>query len=556
MKSFYRFIGEHKFLSCLIAAALLVHYYFLIRYAADIPVGDDYNDALRFMENFLQSDSLRAKLGLLYAQNNEHRTLLNRLVYIAMYYGSGSLNFKALMLIGDLSTLALIAALGWQFRKFAEASFIFALFAIFLLNLQGWQSMFWAMTAISNYGVVLFAFAAFAALFSERASGIYWAIAFAFIATFAMGNGLAVWPVGMLCIWVANRQRRLQLSLWLGATALCLALYFTHYEVAPAVKIPLSGAWTGGAVVHAATWLLTFLGACWVFETKDVVRAASVGAALTLLAIPTFFYLLKRRPALAGFMLFLFASAIIVTYSRLAFEPQIALASRYKVYSLYLSALVIVAAYLWLADRNIDRRLLQTLFLALVVAHTAATYCTSLEPLRDEQRDVSDSMKRWLLKRQEARFEFVWAPTGSESIEKSINSGVWNPRGVFRDTLRFRRIRDSRACADAQSYAELPVSIRRNPRGMVGEMTIKDESLVFYRVKNIVACIGSRTYSATPLEPSRDIDGQLTLHYLKLDPVENANHLLVQTVAGAWYRGAVQQLPAPPPVPAQTTAQP
>lgn len=547
MKSLLHFASEHKLLCVLVAIALAAHYGVMLKYAVDIPIGDDYNDALLFLDNYANAQSLLDKLRLIHAQMNEHRTIFNRLVFVAVHKATGSLDFKVLIVLASLSTLATIALLCRQFRRRDDSAFLFSLIAIFLLNLQSWQSEFWAMTALSNYAVPAFALACFTALATERRSGMAWAAAFAVLGTFSMGNGLAIWPIGLLYLAYSKRQdRALRLAIWTGAAAVCLAIYFFHYQVAPAIKLPLSAGSPLGNVTRTATWYLAFLGSCWTFETGNVALAAVVGAALLVLSVPMGLYWLKRRPALACFLAFVLASGLIVTYSRLAFDPSVALVSRYRIYSVYLSALALATVYVWIAGRPRlpaqPRRLRswRAAFLAVAGAHTIVAYCTSLDPMRDEQRDIVDSMRRWLLLRKEARFEFNWVPTASASIQRAIETGVWDPRSVFDDTLEFSRLRQSKLCDDPQLAPTLPIVLQRRASAMMGELLIDDDALGYHRIREVIACRQGRVWAAVAWQPSRDADGRFSVHYLKNDRLEGST-IMLRTATDRLFHGVVQQ---------------
>jgi hypothetical protein len=543
MKYYLDFVIKNKLICGLIALSVAVHYYFLLKYSANIPVSDDYYDALRFLNNYTQTKSISQKFHILFSQNNEHRPAFNHLIFASMHALYGSLNFKVLMFIGDISTIGLIILLGTIYRRQGDAFFIFALIAIFLLNLQSWQSMFWAMTATSNYSVAFFALASISALLSKSNKGIYFAALFAFLTAFSMGNGLVIWPIGFLCILLADtRNRRFRLLFWSLAMAACIAVYFTGYVISPAMKSPMALVLSDGQWQKPIIWFLTFLGSCWVFESNNVVLAASAGAILLALCAPSFIFLKTRAPAVAYFIFFLLMSTAITTYSRFySSDLTWALSSRYKIYSIYLSCILLITIYLWLSAKRPNQKLLKIFLLSIVVSHTIASYCTSLEPMRDEQRDVADSMRQWLLTKRESRFEFQWIPDGSFWIEDSIISKRWDPRELFPDSLYFHRVKNTNACTQKELEGNLPADMKRNIQAVAGEIAINDKPLIFDRIKYIIVCKDQRTYSADAIEPSRNIDGKLKFHYLKIDPIEKADSVLFKTNAGAVYKGIISQ---------------
>lgn len=536
-----KFILNNKLICSLVAVAVLAHYVTLFVCAENVPVGDDYYDIFRFLSQYDNAHSIKEKLFTIYMQHFEHRTAFNRLIYLIVYESTGSINFKSLMLIGDLSTFGLIALLSAQYKNRQDFSIIFAFTAIFLLNLQGWSSMLWAMTAISNYSVALFVFACLTALASSNTLGIYFAILFAALASLSMGNGLIAWPLGLLfIIFVEHERRNFRFVLWSFTAVFFVVIYFYHYTFLSSMRAPLKLGLVANQWSSSAQWFLSFLGSCWTFESDNTTVAMVAGMILLLSAIPCFFFLVKRTPVIAYFIVFIIFSAVIAAYSRFSSGLHEALTSRYKIYSIYVSCIILTALFIWLSEKKIKPRLLSILLLTVALGHTVATYLTSFDPLKVEHNDIADSMRRWLLTGQLSRFDVVIMPDSRTWIEDAILSKRWDPRSLFSDSLYFRRARDLQDCSSSEYSGDIVALMTRNQAAIVGEIVVDDSPLIFDHIQYILACHGQRVYEAKGITPSRSIEGRLVFHYLKTDPLEDAGTLVFKTRMGGTYRGVLQ----------------
>lgn len=519
--------------------AILVHYITLLVYAENIPVGDDYYDVLRFLHQYENAVSIKEKLLAIYMQHNEHRTAFSRIIYLVMYELSGSINFRTLMLIGDLSTIGIIILLANQYKNQKYVLVIWAFIAIFLLNLQSWSSMFWAMTAISNYSVVFFTLACFTCLATNKTAGLFFALLFAACASLSMGNGLLTWPIGMLCIVIGKpNNRKLHTTLWLLATALFASAYLYGYKTSEAMQ--LQQQFQLSHWLNATRWALAFLGSSWTFESRDLTTATMAGSLLIALACTFSIGLIRTTPVIFCFLAFIILSAAITAYSRFGvFGPEQALSSRYTTYSTYLSCLVFIHLFIWLSTRRAHPPAWGHALIAIALMHTTATYATSFDPMRMEQRDIEDAMRRWLLTGKGSRFEFVLMPDGGAWIEDSIISKRWDSRPLFTDSLYFRNKKHVDICSESPHAGELTAIARRHPDAVAGEILIDDGPLLLDRAQHIVACRDQRAYIAPITNPSRNHKGKLSLHYLKTDPIEHTDKLLIESRAGKLYKAVL-----------------
>lgn len=524
----------------LAALALAIHFYVLLRYSSNTPKGDDYWDVFRFLSNYINATSWQEKLSLVYAQHNEHRTLVNRVIYLFFYEMSGKIDFKLLILIGDLSTVGITILLALQIKDRRDFLFILSLFAIFLLNLQSWFSMFLAMTAISNYCVVFFALASLYALTNKSKGQFAISIIFAALSMFSQGNGIAIWPIGFACIYLEqDKDRSRHLLIWSCAALVFLGLYFYHYTPSQTLSLTHNTAQGLTAVVRFAIWFFTFIGSCWAFESNSVPIAAGAGAIMLIMTIFALKFFKREAPVLTYFILFVLCSSAIATYSRFAiYDVPGALTSRYRIYSVYLSGVLLAFTYLWLSGKNLPKKLLKIGALLIALTHTTASYAASFEMMRIAQRDFGDSLRLWLLTAQPKRFAgSAYIKDAGYWTDRAIAAAIWDPRDIFSDALYFYRQQDLSSCAMANFKSDLLMSIARNPAASIGELIVDDTPLARKRITRVIVCKDKAAYLGDSHERARTLNGSLQFHFLKNTPVETADSIIFISSTGDMYKG-------------------
>ncbi len=353
-------------------------------YAVNIPKWDDH--ALKtFLLHLEQADSVTERAYQVVRQHNEHRIVLDRVVTWIDFSLFGKLDYRHLMILGNLSLVGLLVVFGTVLRRsIPSVKTAWLLFlppvSFFLFNLSHWENMFWGMAALQNFTVVLWAlWATYALTFTQN-----WpvAIVLAVCATVTSGNGLLIWPIGAGLLFAQalahrdsdwkrpalNRQLVLPLACWFIGAAITIGLYFVGYEK-PAGNPPVRG-----SVGELLTGWLAFLGsAAEVLPvgsalTNSVVLGAGLVLIVAVLIGLSARSLLRSSSVAVGsvtrpqtnqltlFVLgsagFILGTAAIVAWSRVGFGLETLITSRYKLYSLTLLALVYVAVMGRLAGRG------------------------------------------------------------------------------------------------------------------------------------------------------------------------------------------------------------
>ncbi|GAB3994748.1 hypothetical protein GCM10028807_33080 [Spirosoma daeguense] len=348
-------------------------------YALNIPKWDDH--ALRaFLYYSHQETTFSGKIYQLFRQHNEHRIVLDRIITLLDYSLFGKLNFIHLMVAGILSLIGLLTVFIAVLNRAGKSVLYAVPAALLIFNLSHWENMYWGMASLQNFSVVLWIIAAFYFLSYTNQLGL--AFIAAVLATITSGNGLVVWPIGLLLILLRTtgttfkKQTLRSLTSWLVGGGLVIGLYFTGFSkpndiayVRPGLFDLVKG-WF--AFLGAAAEVIPFgsplkasiaLGGLLAVTTLGLLALTLLRYRLTI--IQTILSLIKPKslrstrtesiPSVTlffwGCAAFLLGTAAIVAWARTGFGMDILITSRYKMYSLTLIALLYVYLLVTLSER-------------------------------------------------------------------------------------------------------------------------------------------------------------------------------------------------------------
>ena len=354
----------------LIAAAavpILAYFLFFFSFAVDIPFEDDYS-VLAFDINFTNPE-WPAKPAMFFSLHNEHRIATLRALVLGLRALSLRINWVWLAFLGNLGILA-VALLLWKHFRGARAAppsllpAVGILPAIYILfQPQHHELALWAMCAVTNIGVVVFAFMALFFLadsgspaardplckiplpppFSKGENGrpLFFATAlvFALLAVYTNGNGIFVWLSGAAILLSARGFRRL--AVWLGIGLLSAAAYFWGYARNPAHPAVLP--FLLGHPLDVLKYFLSVLGSAADFGVLRPAAPLLAGAATLAASVGLWIKRLDRKePFLSAGLLFIFLSLAAQSLTRAPFGLAQSLESRYKFYSALAAALVLL----------------------------------------------------------------------------------------------------------------------------------------------------------------------------------------------------------------------
>lgn len=127
----------------------------VLLHAKNIPKEDDYDAIMGFLVKWHESSGWD-RITLLFSQHNEHRILHSRIIYVLYDWICGGVNFRNLIIIGDLQLLGVGIIASYFCLKYLgkHREAIAAVWMIVLFDGQTYENANWAMTAIQNYGII------------------------------------------------------------------------------------------------------------------------------------------------------------------------------------------------------------------------------------------------------------------------------------------------------------------------------------------------------------------------------------------------------------------
>jgi len=214
----------------LVLAPVVAYFQLAATVTVEVPYIDDYDAVVDYLKRTLDEP---ASLGLrrFFSRHNEHVMTTLRAAVLLTYAALHRIDFSVLNLVGSAFLVALLAALFAAFRagtRPAEKLLAFAPAALFLVQPQYWMMLFSATTALSGFAVTAYAALAFLALERRSPGALGVAAVCAGAATFALGNGALVLPLGALQLALARRWRAL--AVW---CALATPLLLTAFLIDP-----------------------------------------------------------------------------------------------------------------------------------------------------------------------------------------------------------------------------------------------------------------------------------------------------------------------------------
>ncbi|MCG6553315.1 MAG: hypothetical protein L7F77_13400 [Candidatus Magnetominusculus sp. LBB02] len=355
-------------------AALSVGFYYLtlLRYSSNAPISDDFDAVLGFLNDFISARTFNDKIALIFLQHNEHRIVLTRLFVLANYYIMNTVNFKVLIIAGNLALIGILAVI---FKAHNKRSLVWFSPVVFILfEPQCFGTIFFAMAAIQNFYVLLFAFLSLYFMSKDGYKNFIAASAFAVIAAFTSGSGILSFIAGALTLFIQRKFR--SLAVWLSLMLLTALAYLYGYVQPPdhsdIVKTLLAR--PGSAALH----LIVLLGNILVYlPTLTIYIPPDASVFLPMLVMPlmmgliltAFFAYLTikgyylKNPVIYSFLVFIVLSEALTAAGRCGIGIGNAVSTRYVI----MSAVFCACAYIALIETT-DSALIEKLFRVIVSA--------------------------------------------------------------------------------------------------------------------------------------------------------------------------------------------
>lgn len=317
---------------------LIVYFGVVWHYSVNIPYGDDYAGVLPVVTHLSQAKGFRDFLSYLFFPYNDGRMAVTYGIGYLQYLFSGQLNFKWLIVLGNLFRVGIFFLVYWALPR---KNFVFAcLLFLFIFQLKDWENVFWAMSCLPVYSVIFLAFLTLFLLHKSLNKDLtapqsnlifVGANLSAVLAIFAYGNGIFLIFLGLLML-VWNRVYGKAL-IYLLVMIIFLGFYFYDFQKGHDVLT---------FNLDTVLYILTFLG--------GVVRSHPFSPVLGILGCLWALYFIRKaqkQQALKNqlflyYLVFIGMSAVTAAAYRVgAYGVAQALDSRYAIYSILFFAILL-----------------------------------------------------------------------------------------------------------------------------------------------------------------------------------------------------------------------
>ncbi|TDB69010.1 hypothetical protein [Arundinibacter roseus] len=375
----------------------------------------------------------------------EHRLVFSRSLVLASYFLFGKVNLLSLMVIGNLCWLGCAGVFYAVFRRMRLSLWHFVPVVWLWFTIHSFENIFWGVSSLCNFGVLLFAMMAF--YFISHSQNLLAALLCALAATFTYGNGITVFVIIAFVLWITGRRKAFFLT-----TALFVLTAFLYFSGFPQKTESLDFSdpeqlWQGLAGFFG------FIGAITAFDAYSVdpiplgmavvtgLLMAVIFVAIFGKKLPSFFQSLLGRPmqlspagqfALA-LLLFVAISSFAVLYKRIplgGFESLFK--GRYRMYSSLGWVMLHLGALTWLRSQRRQRWTITLVIFGILINLTLlyVNFATAVNNRRAavvqefNTRYNSDWLGLRMFQMSQAHFETIRSYYQSDD---PLAEG-WNPR--------------------------------------------------------------------------------------------------------------------------------
>lgn len=205
-----------------------IFYYFIVRFSINIPWFDDIENIPYFLIKWIEAPTFTEKWQAIIYPNNEHRVLTARIIVLGQYLLTNKLNFKDLLFIGNLSVLVLSGFIIYSYLRHGGKWFLTIPIAFLIFNFQSYSGTFMTIMSMQYQMVILLSVASFYFLAKDKIFPFLLALFLAWVDTFSMGNGMMVWPSGLVLLLFQQRWK--DSVIWSAAGAISIFLYFYGFD--------------------------------------------------------------------------------------------------------------------------------------------------------------------------------------------------------------------------------------------------------------------------------------------------------------------------------------
>lgn len=378
----------------------------------------------------------------------EHRLVFSRIIVLLSYYLFGKVNLFSLMLIGNLCWLGCAGVFYMVIRRITLSLWYFVPVTWLWFTIHSFENIFWGVSSLCNFGVLLFAMLALYFI-SHNPRAYYLSLVFALVATFTYGNGILVFVMIALLLWITGQRQKFLITIAL--TALVGYLYFAGFPQ----KTPSLDFSNPQQVKEGIAAFFGFIGsitALDAYSVEDLLLRTAVVTGVLMVAIflwlfrkkliPVFGSLVGRQVALSpagqfalGLLIFVALTSFAVLYKRIPLGGfQALFKGRYRMYSSLAWIALHFGALAWLS--SVQRRVWGSILLIFGITINLLLLYVNFSTAVNNRRGAivqefnsrynSDWLGLKMFNMSQAHFESIRAYYKSDD---PLAEG-WNPRAI------------------------------------------------------------------------------------------------------------------------------
>lgn len=334
----------------IILSPALLFFPYAWQHTIDFPYYDDFGDATGLVAQWQKAEGWWHKISLLFEQNYDHRVLLLKVTVIGYYLLTAHLNFRFLILLGDLSLLGIWLQYYILAPNPVRHGWILFAIAALLFQVQHYEStILWMTCALQHAPCVFLTTFAIQQAVQKRP---LWAMALALLAMLSSSNGL-ITPILVLAVLFVQLPSTLKwaVPVFVAATVWHLSTFTVHSGGDPLATL-LSDQPTRllSAFAFAGGFIRPFASSIWLHQLVGLLCLVPV-----LMGLYRLIY--QRKPLTIlqwvslGGLIFVWFTAFLVTQLR---NPKTDYGfldmARYYIYFIFFPVFSI--GYVWYADEQ------------------------------------------------------------------------------------------------------------------------------------------------------------------------------------------------------------
>jgi hypothetical protein len=406
------YLSTHVIFSWIgILLPLSIYFYFVYFYSLNLPFADDFTNLSQAISIF-QSTNFNEAFSIVFVLENGHRIAFTRLIYILSHALSGEIDFKILILIGNISLVVLLC-LFFNVLKVPRSNLLYFIpISILLFQLQFWKNMTWAASSIQHQYILLFTGLTFYFLSKKSNPSSYTAFFFAIVSIFTHAGGWVTIFLGWLILLIHKKYR--QSSIWAVSSLLLGFFYFKNFHSTTNI---FYGIQSFEGFKNFLMFYSAFLGSA--LSPLNIYIAVGFGIILSFyLCYLTCDKYFERNITVFMFMVYIFLNAIMVAMARSDLGVENVFAPRYKVVSVTL----IILVYMSLAERFSSSINKFRGFVAIGILISAFIYFITFKPGKINLETKNKSL-RWLTNQWvNTNHGFFYTPGSPGVNDKTPNS--------------------------------------------------------------------------------------------------------------------------------------